>query len=103
MSTATIKAGDSVMLKVPNGETRNVTLSAGRYKPIVSCDGTRFTTSFMSSTISLGRYGNFFADQLIGQLYGKRFEIHDKLLIELSPLTVEDIGLSTPFALSIVR
>jgi hypothetical protein len=46
------------------------------------------------STVPLGRYGNFFADQLIGKLYGKRFEVQNKLLAELPPLTVEDIGLS---------
>jgi tRNA (adenine-N(1)-)-methyltransferase non-catalytic subunit len=47
--------------------------------------------------VSLGRYGSFFADQLIGKRYGTRFEAQNKLLTELPPLTVEDIGLSLVF------
>lgn len=47
---------------------------------------------FGSRTVSLGRFGSFFANELIGEPYGLRYEIKDKQLICVPPLGMEDLG-----------
>lgn len=69
---STIQHGHNVLFKLPNGEVRSIKVEK-------------------DSTISLGRVGSFFANELIGQPYGLSHEIHDKKLKRLPPRATQDI------------
>lgn len=69
---STIQHGHNVLFKQPNGEVRSIKVEK-------------------DSTISLGRVGSFFANELIGQPYGLSHEIHDKKLKRLPPRATQDI------------
>ena len=43
-------------------------------------------------TIPLGRFGSFYASELIGQHYGLTYEIVDKKLRIVPPLTIQEVG-----------
>jgi len=46
------------------------------------------------SMISLGKYGRFETNSLIGQRYGLQYEITDQLAVMLRPKTIQEIGSS---------
>ncbi|KAL4069857.1 Gcd10p family-domain-containing protein [Scleroderma yunnanense] len=70
--SSSIQHGHTVLFKLPNGEVRGIKVEK-------------------DSTLSLGRVGSFFADELIGQPYGLPYEIHDKRLRRLPPRTMQEI------------
>lgn len=70
---STIQHGHTVLFKLPNGEVRSIKVEK-------------------DSTLSLGRVGSFFANELIGQPYGLSYEIHDRKLKGLPPLAMQDIA-----------
>lgn len=69
---STIQHGHNVLFRLPNGEVRSIKVEK-------------------DSTLSLGRVGSFFANELIGQPYGLSHEIHDKKLKRLPPRATQDI------------
>ncbi|KAF8634897.1 hypothetical protein AX15_000645 [Amanita polypyramis BW_CC] len=69
---STIEPGDSVLIRLPNAEVRSVKINK-------------------SSAISLGRFGSFYSNELIGQHYGVTYEITDKKLGIVPPLVIQEI------------
>ncbi|KIM88856.1 hypothetical protein PILCRDRAFT_813845 [Piloderma croceum F 1598] len=67
-----IQSGDSVLLKLPNGDVRSVKVDA-------------------DATITLGRVGSFSANDLIEQPYGLAYEIVDKRLKVMPPRTLQEV------------
>ncbi|KAK2461432.1 hypothetical protein APHAL10511_005895 [Amanita phalloides] len=65
-----IEAADSVIVKLPNAEVRSVKINE-------------------NSTILLGRFGSFHANELIGQPYGLTYEIAEKKLRTISARTIQ--------------
>ncbi|KZT43855.1 Gcd10p-domain-containing protein [Sistotremastrum suecicum HHB10207 ss-3] len=60
------------MIKMPSGECRSIKF-----------DGV--------GTISLGKFGSFPAAELVGQLYGLRYDIAEKTLKVIAPPSIEDV------------
>lgn len=71
-----IQTGDSVLLKLPNGDVRSVKVDK-------------------DTTITLGRVGSFHANDLIKQPYGLAYEIVDKKLKVLPPRSLDEVGMSS--------
>ncbi|KAI6047888.1 Gcd10p family-domain-containing protein [Pisolithus marmoratus] len=71
--SSTIQHGHNVLFKLPNGEVRSIKVEK-------------------DSTLSLGRVGSFFANELIGQPYGSSYEIHNKKLKRIPQRTMQDIA-----------
>ncbi|KAH7910456.1 Gcd10p-domain-containing protein [Hygrophoropsis aurantiaca] len=68
----TVQSGDTVLIKLPNGETRSVKVDR-------------------DSTISLGRIGSFYADELLDKPHGLTYEITGKTLKVLPPRTLQEV------------
>ncbi|KII94259.1 hypothetical protein PLICRDRAFT_36512 [Plicaturopsis crispa FD-325 SS-3] len=68
----TIQAGHTVLLKIPNGDTRSVKTE-------------------QNSVITLGRLGSFNANELIGKPYGLTFEIVGKTLQVVPPRSLQEV------------
>ncbi|KAG1754945.1 Gcd10p-domain-containing protein [Suillus paluster] len=68
----TIQSGHTVLLRLPNGETKG-------FK--VEKDG----------SVSIGRVGSFRANELIGHPYGLTYEIHGKELTVQPPRTLQEV------------
>lgn len=73
ISNHIIQQGDSVLLKLPNGDVRSVKVDK-------------------DTTITLGRVGSFHANDLINQPYGLAYEIVDKRLKILPPRSLDEVG-----------
>lgn len=68
----TIKSGNTILLRVPNGGLKGVKIEN-------------------DSTVALGRFGSFNANELIGQGFGTTYEMEGKRLLPLIPRTVQDL------------
>ena len=68
-----IQEGDSILLKLPNGDVRSVKIDK-------------------DTIITLGRVGSFHANDLINQPYGLAYEIVDKKLKVLPPRSLDEVG-----------
>ncbi|KAF7307171.1 hypothetical protein MIND_00510700 [Mycena indigotica] len=68
----TIKSGNTVLLRLPNGDTKALKID-------------------QNATVSLGRVGVFYANDLIGEPFGRTYDIVDKKLKLLPPRTLADI------------
>ncbi|TFK77422.1 Gcd10p-domain-containing protein [Pluteus cervinus] len=68
----TIQYGNSVLLRLPLGDIRSVKIEK-------------------NSTISLGRIGVFYSEELINELYGLTYEISEKRLKILPPYTLNEV------------
>lgn len=68
----TIQSGNNVLLRLPNGDIRSVKVDK-------------------DATITVGRLGSFFANELIGQPYGFTHEIVDKNLKIIPPRTLQEV------------
>lgn len=68
---AQVLAGHTIILLLPNGDQRSFKLDA-------------------NNTVNLGRYGSFFSNELIGQLYGGRYEVDDKKLRLVPPPSLDE-------------
>ncbi|KAF8716094.1 hypothetical protein AX14_012426 [Amanita brunnescens Koide BX004] len=71
-SPSVIDAGDSVLVKLPNNEVRSVKINK-------------------NSTVPLGRFGSFHANELIGQPYGLTYEIVEKKLQVIRPRSIQEV------------
>ncbi|KIY50409.1 Gcd10p-domain-containing protein [Fistulina hepatica ATCC 64428] len=69
---ATVQAESIVLLRLPNDEVRAVKVEA-------------------ESTVSIGRFGSFLADELIGQPYGLTYEISNKRLIVIPAKSFQEV------------
>ncbi|KAH9947122.1 Gcd10p-domain-containing protein [Amylocystis lapponica] len=67
-----IQAGNTVLLKLPSSEIRTLKLEK-------------------DSTVSLGKFGSFYANELIGQPYGLTYDITDKTLKVIPPRTMQEV------------
>ncbi|TDL28112.1 Gcd10p-domain-containing protein [Rickenella mellea] len=67
-----IQAGHIVLIRLPSGEIKNVSLTK-------------------DSNISLGKFGSFDSNALIGQPYGLSYEIIGKNLKVLPPKTIQEL------------
>ncbi|PFH52253.1 hypothetical protein AMATHDRAFT_46381 [Amanita thiersii Skay4041] len=67
-----MEAENTVLLRLPNTEIRSVKI-------------------MKDSTISLGRFGSFYANELVGQPYGLTYEISGKKLNVLPPSTIREV------------
>ncbi|KAF8578320.1 Gcd10p-domain-containing protein [Ramaria rubella] len=67
-----IRSGDTVLLRLPNAEIRSVQLQS-------------------NTTASLGKYGSFKANALLGQPYGFTYEIVNKELKIVAAKPIEDV------------
>ncbi|KAL0951615.1 hypothetical protein HGRIS_008296 [Hohenbuehelia grisea] len=67
-----ISSGDTVLLRLPNGDVKSVKITK-------------------DSTVSLGKFGTFLANELIGQTFGVSYEISDKTLTVIPPRTLEEV------------
>ncbi|KDQ63239.1 hypothetical protein JAAARDRAFT_188836 [Jaapia argillacea MUCL 33604] len=68
----TIQLGNTVLLRLPTGDTRSVKVEK-------------------DSTVSLGRVGSFSSNELVGQPYGLTYEIVEKGLQVLPPHTLQEV------------
>lgn len=66
-----------MLLKLPNGDVRSVKVDT-------------------DTTITLGRVGSFYANDLIDQPYGLAYEIVDKKLRVLPPRSLDEVGTCGP-------
>ncbi|KAI5120856.1 hypothetical protein M0805_007043 [Coniferiporia weirii] len=71
-SRSCMQEGHSILLRLPSGEVKSTKL-------------------LKNSLISLGRYGSFTSDALLGQPYGLSYEIVDKKLEVLPPKSMDDV------------
>ncbi|KAJ8702169.1 tRNA (adenine(58)-N(1))-methyltransferase non-catalytic subunit trm6 [Pleurotus ostreatus] len=67
-----IRSGDTVLLRIPNGDTRSVKVEK-------------------DLTVSIGRLGSFSSNELIDQHYGLTFEIVGKNLVVLPPQNIQEL------------
>ncbi|PPR01928.1 hypothetical protein CVT24_001267 [Panaeolus cyanescens] len=68
-----IQVNDLVLVRLPNGEIKSVKITK-------------------NSTVSLGKYGSFHSDELVGQPYGLTYEIDGKKkLTQLPPRTLDEV------------
>ncbi|KAJ7786619.1 Gcd10p family-domain-containing protein [Mycena metata] len=70
--TLTIQSGNTILLRLPNGEAKAVKTEK-------------------NSTVSLGRLGVFYANELIGEPFGRTYDIVDKKLKLLPPRTLAEV------------
>ncbi|KAF7303222.1 hypothetical protein MKEN_01286000 [Mycena kentingensis (nom. inval.)] len=75
----TIKSGDTILLRLPNENAKNIKIEK-------------------DCTVSLGRVGSFFANELIGQPYGRTYDIVNKKLTLLPPRTLAEVGQLHPIS-----
>ncbi|KAI0778806.1 Gcd10p-domain-containing protein [Trametes elegans] len=68
----TIQAGNTVLIKIPSGDIRSIKLEK---------DG----------TVNLGKFGSFYANELVGQPFGLTYEIVDKKLKVLPPRPMQEV------------
>lgn len=87
----TIQAGCTILLKLPSGDIRTLKLEKDSY-----ADKTFYfdvcIADLFSRTISLGKFGSFHSNELIGQPYGLTYNIVDKKLNIAPPRTMQDVG-----------
>ncbi|KAL1761850.1 Gcd10p family-domain-containing protein [Schizophyllum commune] len=69
---STIQSGNTVLLRVPNGDIRGIKIER-------------------NTTVSLGRFGSFLANELLGEPYGLTYEIKEKKLTVIPPKSFEEI------------
>ncbi|KAI9462425.1 Gcd10p-domain-containing protein [Lactarius psammicola] len=63
-----IRAGDTVLLRLPTGDIKSCKLM-----------------------VYLGKFGSFMADALVNQPYGLTYEIHNKTINVIPPLAIEEL------------
>ncbi|TRM66234.1 Gcd10p family-domain-containing protein [Schizophyllum amplum] len=69
---STIQSGNTVLLRVPSGDVRGIKIEK-------------------NTTVSLGRFGSFHANELLDEPYGLTYEIADKKLTVIPPKSHEEI------------
>ncbi|TFK19974.1 Gcd10p-domain-containing protein [Coprinopsis marcescibilis] len=67
-----IQHGNTVLLRIPNGDLRSVKVEK-------------------NATVTIGKFGAFLANDLIGQPYGLTYEIVAKKLKVLPPKTIQEV------------
>jgi len=67
----TIQSGDIVLLRLPNGDVKGVKVE--------------------DSTVTIGRLGSFYTNELVGQTYGLTYDIVDKKLKAVPPRSIQEI------------
>ncbi|KAA1468108.1 Gcd10p-domain-containing protein [Dentipellis sp. KUC8613] len=67
-----VQVGDNAMLRLPTGDVKSVKLEK-------------------NAVVSLGKFGSFQSEKLVGRPYGLTYEITGKSLKPLPPRTMEDI------------
>ncbi|KAJ6520121.1 Gcd10p-domain-containing protein [Mycena sanguinolenta] len=70
--TSTIQPGSTIILRLPNGDPKGVKIDKG-------------------STVSLGRFGVFHANELINEPFGRSYDIVDKKLILIPPRNLAEV------------
>lgn len=92
-----ILPGDQVLLRLPNGEVKNVKVEKNACVRKLCVWGDIFLTN-THRNISIGKFGSFYANELVDQPYGLTYEISEKKLKHLPPRTIEEVG-TTPRSL----
>lgn len=85
-----IRPGDTVLLRVPNGDVRSVKVDKDSCALPTLRDSTPFDASFR--TVTVGRLGAFHANELIDEPYGFTYEMDDKKLKVVRPRSIQDVG-----------
>ncbi|KAJ7193316.1 Gcd10p family-domain-containing protein, partial [Mycena pura] len=70
--TPTIKSGNTILLRLPNGAAKAIKVDK-------------------DSTVSLGRLGGFYANELINEPFGRTYDIVDKKLKLMPTRTLEEV------------
>ncbi|KAF8215890.1 Gcd10p family-domain-containing protein [Mycena galopus ATCC 62051] len=70
--TSTIQSGNTIILRLPNGDPKAVKIDK-------------------DSTVSLGRLGTFYANELINEPFGRTYDIVDKKLTLIPPRTLAEV------------
>ncbi|KAF7337502.1 hypothetical protein MSAN_02223200 [Mycena sanguinolenta] len=70
--TSTIQSGNTIIFRLPNGDPKGVKIDKG-------------------STVSLGRFGAFHANELINEPFGRSYDIVDKKLILIPPRSLAEV------------
>lgn len=87
----TIRAGDSLLIKLPSGTTK----SFSKVKPTTSVcplsHQPRIHSSDMRSDLHLGKFGSCKASELFGQPYGLTYEILDGKLRAVLDKSISDL------------
>ncbi|KAG5647727.1 hypothetical protein DXG03_008450 [Asterophora parasitica] len=69
---STVQSGDLVLLRIPNGDIKGVKVEK-------------------DTTVTIGRLGSFYANELIDQPYGLTYEMVDKRLKVVPPRTIQEV------------
>ena len=87
----TIELGHTILLRVPSGDIRTVKLEKDSYvnRLYYSC---QLLTHLSSRNINLGRFGTFFSNELIGEPYGRSYDIEAKKLKLAPPKVIQEVG-----------
>lgn len=56
---------------------------------------TRTHRETASRTANLGKFGSFYANELVGQPFGLTYEIADKKLKAVPPRTLQEVGMGS--------
>jgi len=86
-----IQSGDLVLLRLPKGDIKSVKVDKNTCAH--STLHFRQRDEFEPRTVTIGKFGSFYANELIGQPYGLTYEIAEKKLKYLPPQTLEEIGM----------
>ncbi|KAH9923664.1 Gcd10p-domain-containing protein [Fomitopsis serialis] len=70
----TIQVGNTLLLKLPSGDIKTWKLEK-------------------DSTANLGKFGSFYANELVGRPFGLTYEIVEKKLRVVSPRTLQEVGM----------
>jgi tRNA (adenine-N(1)-)-methyltransferase non-catalytic subunit len=88
-----IQPGNTILLRVPNGDVRSAKIDKDSY-------GSAFLSAplplYYPRTVTLGRLGSFYANELLFQPYGLHYDISEKKLKVIPPRTLQELGTELP-------
>lgn len=86
----TIQAGNTLLLRLPSGDIKTWKLEKDSCALHFLAEKTGVEPCF--STANLGKFGSFYANELIGQPFGRTYEIVEKRLKAVPPRTLQEVG-----------
>jgi hypothetical protein len=84
-----IRAGDTILLRLPTGDIKSCKLEADSYVAFRIASPDNLTPSRM---VNLGKFGSFLADELVSQPYGLTYEVVNKTISVIPPPAVQELG-----------
>lgn len=85
-----IQAGHTILLRVPSGEIRTMKLEKDTCVNLCH-EQAYFLHPFRN--VSLGKFGSFRSDELVGQPYGLTYTIVEKSLEVVPPRPIQEVGM----------